>query len=31
MKTIELFPIVGSFAENKDKAKEIRGEGIMPA
>lgn len=24
MKTIEMYPIVGSFAENKDKAKEIR-------
>ena len=31
MKTIELFPIVGSFAENKDKAKDIRVEKIIPS
>lgn len=28
--TIELKPIVGSFAENKDKAKELRTEKINP-
>jgi hypothetical protein len=31
MKEIKLFPLVGDFAENKDKAREIRLEGIMPA
>jgi hypothetical protein len=31
MKEIELRPIVGSFAENKDKAQKIRTEEILPA
>jgi len=30
MKEIHLFPLVGSFAENKDIAREIRLEKIMP-
>lgn len=30
MKTIELFPIVGQFAENKDKARDIRLNVIIP-
>lgn len=30
MKTIKLFPLVGSFAENKDKARDIRIEEIIP-
>ena len=31
MKTIKLLPIVGSFAENKDAAREIRVKKIIPA
>lgn len=31
MITIKLLPLVGSFAENKDKAKEIRLDQIAPA
>ena len=31
MKVIELFPLVGSFAENKDKANRIRIDEILPA
>lgn len=31
MITIKLFPAVGSFAENKDKAREIRLHKIIPA
>ncbi len=31
MKLIKLFPLVGSFAENKDKAREIRLNQIIPA
>ena len=31
MKTIKLLPIVGSFAENKDLAREIRVKKIIPA
>ena len=31
MNTIILLPLVGSFAENKDKAREIRLEQIIPA
>jgi len=30
MKTIKLFPIVGSFAENKDKARDVRVQEIIP-
>ena len=30
MKKIELFPLVGSFAENKDKARDIRIQEIIP-
>lgn len=30
MITIELFPLVGSFAENKDKARDIRIKNIIP-
>ncbi len=30
MKKIELFPLVGSFAENKDKARDIRVGEIIP-
>jgi len=30
MKKIELFPLVGSFAENKDKARDIRVQEIIP-
>lgn len=30
MKKIELFPSVGSFAENKDKARDIRVQEIIP-
>lgn len=30
MKTIKLFDYVGSFAENKDKAKKIRTEELIP-
>lgn len=31
MKTVKLYPIVGSFAENKDLAREIRLKTILPA
>ena len=30
MKNLKLFPIVGSFAENKDTARDIRMKNIMP-
>ena len=30
MKNLKLFPIVGSFAENKDKARDIRIKEIIP-
>lgn len=30
MKTIEMFPLVGSFAEDKDKARDIRIQEIIP-
>lgn len=30
MKTIKLFPIIGTFAENKDKARDIRIQQIIP-
>jgi len=31
MKTIKLFPVTGSFAENKDIARDIRVKEIIPA
>lgn len=31
MKTIKLFPVIGSFAENKDIARDIRVKEIIPA
>ena len=30
MKKIKLFPLIGSFAENKDKARDIRIKAIIP-
>lgn len=30
MKTIKIYPLVGEFAENKDKARDIRVDEIMP-